>query len=62
MMLTLAEVAERYRVTERFIRQQVYDGELKAIKAGQGRNAPLRFTEEFLADWERRQTVNASTP
>jgi hypothetical protein len=60
MMFTLAEVAARYRVTDRFIREQVYQGQLKAIKAGQGRNAPLRFTEEFLAEWEKQQTVNAA--
>ena len=49
MMLTLAEVTDRLRVTERFVRSEIYAGRLKAMKAGVGRNSPFRISEDDVA-------------
>jgi excisionase family DNA binding protein len=59
-MLTLAEAARELRVTERFLREEIYRGRLEAMKAGEARNAPIRISEEQLAAYIRQQTVKAS--
>jgi excisionase family DNA binding protein len=57
MMLTLAEAAERLRLSTRFLREEIYAGRLKAMKAGAGPSSPYRISEENLADYIERQTV-----
>lgn len=55
-MLTSAEVCERLRISDRTLRSMVARGDIKAIRTGPG-NSPFRFTEEALADYIERQTV-----
>ena len=53
MMLTLAEVADNLRVTERAVRTLIKTGRLKAIKVGIGVSSPYRISEEDLAEFKR---------
>ena len=57
MMLTLAEVAEHLKVTERFLREEIYRGNLKAMKVGAGRHAAYRISVKDRDDYIRRSTV-----
>jgi len=57
--LTIAEVAERYRVTRRTVSIWVENGELTPLHVGtqKGKQKPrYRFTEQALADFEKLRT------
>ncbi len=56
-MLTLAEVADHLKVTERFLRNEIYRGNLKAMKVGIGRSASFRISEKDRDAYIRRSTV-----
>ena len=56
-MLTLAEAAEHLRVSERTVREEIYRKRLRAVKVGPARNAPVRISEEALAEYKALYTV-----
>lgn len=51
--LTLAEIAETYRISVRTLLRYIEQGELEALKIGRG----YRVTREQLAAWLERRTV-----
>jgi excisionase family DNA binding protein len=61
MMLTLAEAAEQLRLSERFLREEIYRGRLKAMKAGAARNAPIRISEDAIRDYLKLSAVKPVT-
>lgn len=56
--LTLAEIAETYRLSVRTLLRYIEQGELEALKIGRG----YRVTREQLAAWLERRTVRPSRP
>jgi excisionase family DNA binding protein len=52
-LLTVREVADRLRVSERTIRKRVAGGELSALKLGPEQHAPIRISEGALVDFLR---------
>lgn len=52
-LLTVSEVADRLRLSERTIRRRVALGHLDALRLGPGSAAPLRFDEEALERFVR---------
>jgi excisionase family DNA binding protein len=50
-LLTVAETAERLRVSRWTIYRLVESGKLPAIKLGSGRMSPIRVSETELAEW-----------
>jgi excisionase family DNA binding protein len=59
-LLTIPEVAERLRVSERTIRKRIGAGFLPALKLGPEMHAPVRVTEEALAGFLRSTTNERS--
>jgi excisionase family DNA binding protein len=57
MMLTLAEVADDLRITERAVREMIKAGKLRAVKAGIGVSSPWRISEEWLAEFKEQTRV-----
>jgi excisionase family DNA binding protein len=53
MMLTLAEVAQDLRVSERAVRTLIKAGSLEAIKVGIGVSSPYRISQEALAKYKQ---------
>ena len=61
-MLTSAEVCEQLRISDRTLRRMIADGEIAAIKVGGGRwGGTYRIAENELAEYIRRQTVEAAS-
>jgi excisionase family DNA binding protein len=59
-MLTSAEVCAQLRIGEKTLRRMIADGQIEAIKVGGGRwGGTYRITEEALAQYIERQTVEA---
>jgi excisionase family DNA binding protein len=62
-MLTSTEVCEKLRISEKTLRRMITDGEITALKVGAGRwGGKYRISEEALADYIKRQTVQVATP
>ena len=61
MMLTLAEVADDLRVTERAVRKWIYSGHIEATKAGIGATSPWRISEEELAKFKKQRASKAAS-
>lgn len=53
--LNLKQMAERYDVKPRTVRQWIYDGKIKAIRIN-----GLRFTESAIREFEESRTVSKS--
>ena len=49
-LLTVSEVAERLRCSEPTVRRRIRDGQIPAVKLGQGRSV-IRIDAAELADW-----------
>jgi excisionase family DNA binding protein len=49
-LLTVTEVAERLRCSEPTVRRRIRDGQIPAVKLGQGRSV-IRIDADELADW-----------
>lgn len=47
-------VAQRLRQSESSIREKVFRGQIPYFKAGQGKNAPVRFLGQTLNQWLER--------
>lgn len=45
------EVAHRLKLSESTIREKVFRGQIPYFKAGQGRNAAVRFYGQSLNEW-----------
>jgi excisionase family DNA binding protein len=58
-MLTFTEVCDRLRLSPKTVRKIILAGELKATRHGAGANAQYRISEADLADYLRRQAVDA---
>lgn len=56
-LLTVAQVAERYSLSPRTVRDLVYRRAIPFRKLGPGDNAPVRFDPDELDRWERRVEV-----
>ena len=56
-LLTVADVAERYSLSPKTVRDLVYKRAIPFRKLGPGVNAPLRFDPVELDRWERRIEV-----
>ena len=60
MYLSAAEACERLRISRETLRKLILSGGLKAHKATPGRTAPYRISEEAIAEYVKRQTVEAT--
>jgi excisionase family DNA binding protein len=56
---TFAQLCE---LSERFIKQEIYDGNLKAIKAGNRWRIPAEAAREYLSRREEAQKSDSSLP
>lgn len=59
-LLTPAEVCERLGISERSLKSLLRSGAIRAAKIGSAPNSPWRISEEAIADYIERQTVQAS--
>jgi excisionase family DNA binding protein len=50
-LLTIREVAQALRQTERTVRDKIASGELTAIRIGSGPRAPIRVDADELERW-----------
>jgi len=50
-VFTVKEVAEKYKLTETYIREEIKKGNLKAMEFG--RRAGYRINESDLTEWEK---------
>ena len=55
---TLEEVAQYFGLSSRFIRQQVYDGHLRALKLS---HTVVRIRPEDIREWEERAKTTKET-
>jgi excisionase family DNA binding protein len=50
-LLTVREAAHRLRQSEATVRRKIHEGELLAVRVGQGSPAPLRVPSGYLDRW-----------
>lgn len=55
-LLTVDELAERWRISRKFIYDQISQGKLVPVKLGSGKKAPVRFTIEQIKAYEVRKS------
>lgn len=60
MLLTSAQARARLQIGRDKLRELISEGELTAIKHGDAPNSPYRITEESIADYVERRTVQAA--
>jgi excisionase family DNA binding protein len=58
-LLTVAEVAERLRISRLTVRRRIADGQIPAVRLG-GRGTPIRVAASELEDWLTRQRLSVS--
>lgn len=56
-LLTVAQVAERYSLSEKSVRGMVHARRIPFRKLGPSRSAPVRFDPDELDRWEQRVEV-----
>lgn len=62
-MLTSEEARERLRISDKTLYRLIRDGQIAAVKVGRGRHGGrYRISEEALADYLQRQTVQTEVP
>lgn len=61
MYLSAAEACERLNVSRETLRILIKSGSLTAHKVGSGRTSPYRISEQAIAEYVQRQTVQAAS-